>query len=157
MDAKENICACFIKIGFNPNLTAQDFDDLDKIFTPYIWGSNGIDKALKQLKHRDYGNDLVLILFQFNIIPTPTELVKLKEIEPYRKTERAIGIPIIVTNDNFFNKPESGRYDFLKQSILHKLDLLSEVVKQKKLDTKSDLLKSDLEMKIDSIFSIADV
>ena len=157
MDAKENICACFIKIGFNPNLGAQDFADLDKIFTPYIWGANGIDKALKQLKHKDYGKDLLLILFQFNVIPSPTELLGLKEIESYRKTEKAIGIPIIVTNENFFNKPESGRNDFLKQSILHKLDLLSVVVKQKKLDTKTDLLKSDLEMKIDSVFSTTDV
>jgi hypothetical protein len=59
--------------------------------------------------------------------------------------EKAIGIPIIVNDENFFNKSEEGRYSFLKQSIFQKLELLAEVVRKKKLDTKMDLLKSDLQ------------
>jgi hypothetical protein len=73
------------------------------------------------------------------------ELQKLKEIEPYRAKEKAIGIPIIVTDENFFSKSEEGRHSFLKQSILQKLDLLAEVVKKKKLDTNMEQLKSDLQ------------
>lgn len=69
----------------------------------------------------------------------------LKKIEAYRKNEKSIGIPIIVSEENFFSKSEEERYSFLKQSILQKLDLLTEVVKKKKLDTKMDLLKFDLE------------
>lgn len=141
----DNIFGCFMKIGFDPNLSEQDFANLDKAFSPYIWGDKGISDTLKKLKHEDYGKDLVLALFQFNVKPTPMELQRLKEIEPYRKNEKAIGIPIIVTDENFFSKSEEGRYSFLKQSVLQKLDLLAEVVKKKKLDTKMDLLKADLQ------------
>lgn len=134
-----------MKIGFDPSLTEQDFANLDKAFTPYIWGEKGICDTLKKLKHEDYGKDLVLALFQFNVKPTPMELQRLKEIESYRKNEKSIGIPIIVNDENFFSKSEEGRYSFLKQSILQKLDLLAEVVKKKKLDTNMEQLKTDLQ------------
>jgi hypothetical protein len=145
MEVKDNIFGCFMKIGFDPNLSEQDFMNLDKAFSPYIWGERGISNTLKKLKHEDYGKDLVLALFQFNVKPTPMELQRLKEIEPYRSKEKAIGIPIIVTDENFFSKPEEGRYNFLKQSIFQKLDLLAEVVKKKKLDTNMEQLKTDLQ------------
>lgn len=145
MEVKDNIFGCFFKVGFDPNLTEQNFSNLADTFKAYIWGEKGICNTLKKLKHEDYGKDLVLALFQFNVKPTPMELQRLKEIEPYRSKEKAIGIPIIVTDENFFSKSEEGRYSFLKQSIFQKLDLLAEVVKKKKLDTKMDLLKADLE------------
>lgn len=145
MEMKDNIFGCFFKVGFDPNLSEQDFTAIANTFKTYIWGDKGICDTLKKLKHADYGEDLVLALFQFNVNPTFMELQKLKEIEPYRKNERAIGIPIIVNDENFFSKSDEERYSFLKQSILQKLDLLTEVVKKKKLDTKMDLLKADLQ------------
>lgn len=145
MKIKDNIFGCYFKVGFDPNLSEQDFTALANSFQTYIWGSKGICETLKKLKHEDYGKDLVLVLFQFNVKPTLMELQKLKEIEPYRKNERAIGIPIIVNDENFFSKSEEGRYSFFKQSILQKLDLLAEVVKNKKLDTKMELLRTDLQ------------
>lgn len=145
MEMKDNIFGCFFKVGFDPNLNEQDFADLANTFKPYIWGEKGICDTLKKLKHEDYGKDLLLVLFQFNVKPTSMELQTLKEIEPYRKNEKSIGIPIIVTDENFFSKSEEGRYNFLKQSFLQKLDLLAEVVKMKKLDTKIEQLKSDLQ------------
>jgi len=72
-------------------------------------------------------------------------LQKLKEIESYRKNEKSIGIPVIVNDENFYSKSENGRYNFLKQSIFQKLELLSEVVHKKKLDTKMEQLKNDLQ------------
>ena len=80
-----------------------------------------------------------------SVNPIPYMLENLKEIEGYRKKEKAIGIPIIITDDNFFNRTEAERYYFLKESMLKKLDLLAEVIKKKKLDTNVELLKSDLE------------
>lgn len=120
-------------------------DEQGVLFRTYIWGDEGIGNVLKALSYENYGNDMKRILFQFYVNPIPYEQQNLKEIEPYRVREKAIGIPIIVTNENFFSKSEEGRYSFIKQSILQKLDLLSEVVKKKKLDTKMDLLKADLE------------
>jgi hypothetical protein len=49
-----------MKIGFDPNLSERDFMNLDKAFSPYIWGEKGISDTLKKLKHKDYGKDLAL-------------------------------------------------------------------------------------------------
>ena len=140
------ILGCFVKFGFDPNLTEQDFNDLEKIFTPYVWGEKGVATILKELKKNlYYGKDLELALFQFHVKPTQLELSYLKEIGRFSSKEKAIGIPIIINDENFFTKSEGDRYDFLKQSILQKLDLLAEVVKKKKLDTNMEQLKIDLE------------
>ena len=143
-----NIFGCYVSY---PSLMYGATDEQMKnvreqgdLFSTYIWGNKGISDMLKRLKYENYGNDLKLALFQFYIKPIPYLLQHLKEIESYRKKEKAIGIPIIVTDENFFNKSEEERYNFLKQSILQKLDLLAEVVKKKKLDTDMDKLKSDL-------------
>lgn len=144
MEVKNNILGCFIKIGFDPNLTEQDFNNLDRESTPYIFGEKGISKKLKKLNYRDYGEDLELALFKFYIKPTLLELQSIKEIESYRKKEKSIGIPIIVNDENFFSKTEEDRYDFLKESIFQKLELLTEVVKKKKLDTDIEKLEEDL-------------
>lgn len=142
---KTNILGCFFTIGFDPNLREQDFTDLANQFRPYIWGDRGICDKLEKLKIKDYGNDLILVLFEFNVKPTPIELSYLREIESYRKKEKAIGIPIIVTDENFFSKTEEERYRFLKETILNKMDLLENVVKKKKLDTDVKKLKADID------------
>jgi hypothetical protein len=115
------------------------------LFRTYIWGEKGIGHILKKLKHSDYGNDLMLILFQFYVNPDLDLLAALKEIENYRKKEKSIGIPIVVNQVNFFSKSEEGRYSFLKQSLLQKLDILAVVVEKKKLDTRMDLVRTDLQ------------
>jgi len=115
------------------------------LFCSYIWGEKGISNTLKTLKHENYGNDMNLILFQFYVNPIAYELEHLKEIENYRKKEKSIGIPVIVNNENFFSKSEQKRFEFLKQAIFEKLDLLNNLIKKKKLDTNIELLKADLQ------------
>jgi len=145
MRDKENILGCFIKVGFDPNLSEQEFMELADSFRPYIWGENGLCNRWTGLKYVKYGEDLERALFQFHVKPTLTELLKSKEIEGYRRKERSIGIPIIINDENFFSKSETGRFEFLKQTLLHKLDVLAEVVRKKKLDTNIELLKADVE------------
>lgn len=140
----DSILGCFIKIGFDPKLNRQDFMNMSKEFRPYIGGEKGISNTLKKLKYKDYGKDLELALFEFHVKPTLIEIQYLRKIGRYRKKEKSIGAPIIITDKNFFDKSEADRYAFLKQSIFDKLDLLEEVVKKKKLDTNMELLKSDL-------------
>ncbi|MDR0866130.1 MAG: hypothetical protein LBO74_14535 [Candidatus Symbiothrix sp.] len=140
------ILGCYVQIGFDPNLREQDFMNLNESFTPYIWKEHGVSTVLKKMKtNRFFGQDLDLALFQFYVKPTPIELQYLKEIGAYRRKEKSIGIPIIVNDENFFNKSEEDRYNFIKTSILLKMDLLEDVVKKKKLDTNMDLLKKDLQ------------
>lgn len=136
INSNENILGCFVSSTIG--------DENGNVFRSYIYGENNLSETIKMLKHNDYGEDLKLILFQFYVNPIPYLLENLKPIENYRKSEKAIGIPIIVNDENFFSKSESERYDFLRESILQKLDLLAEVVKKKKLDTNIKLLKSDL-------------
>lgn len=145
---ENNILGFFVSNSADAQWSESEIDfafEQGRLFRNYLWGKNGFAETLKKLNKQDYGNDLVMILFQFYIKPIPEILENLKEIEPYRKKEKSIGIPIIVTDENFFSKSEKGRYSFLKKSILQKLELLANVVKQKKLDTKMDLLKSDVQ------------
>jgi len=132
---ERNIIGCFV--------SSMNGDSNGILFRDYIWKENGFCDDLKRLNHEDYGKDLILILFKFYVNPIPYLLQNLKEIENYRKNEKSIGIPVIITDENFFSRSEEGRYDFLKKSILQKLDLLAEVVKKKKLDTNVKRLKDD--------------
>ena len=149
MNNTENIFGCFVSVTQPYANVNQEIKDLaleqGRLFRSYIWSEKGICNTLKKLNHVDYGKDLKLVLFQFYVNPLPVEVQNLKAIENYRKREKSIGMSIIVNDENFFSKSEKGRYNFLKKSILQKLDLLVNVVKQKKLDTKMDLLKSDVQ------------
>ena len=116
-------------------------------FRTYIWGEKGIDVLLKSLSYVDYGKDLKRILFQFYIMPCDYERIHIKEIEQYRKKEKAIGIPIIVER-SFFQFSETERREFLVSSMLLKFNLLRDVVKKKKLDTNMINLIHDLKIKL---------
>lgn len=118
-------------------------------FRSYIWGKKGIDVFLKSLSYVDYGKDLKRILFQFYIMPCDFERIHIKEIEQYRKKEKAIGIPIIVER-SFFQFSETERRKFLVSSMLSKFNLLGNVVKNKKLDTNMTKLVHDFTCKLDA-------
>jgi len=148
MNGIDNILGVYVggaSVYFEDDQQTKDLArEQTNLFSSYIWGEKGISNILKKLKHKDYGKDIVLILFQFYINPIPYLKDNLKEIENYRKAEKSIGIPIIVTNENFFGKSEEERNSFFETSILQKLDLLGELVKKKKLDTDIKLLKANL-------------
>ncbi len=140
----DNILGCFMKIGFDPNLKRGEAHELGNQVSSYIWGRSGICDKLKTLKSSDYGDDLQLVLFEFHVKPTPVELGYLKEIGFYHKKDKSIGIPIIITDENFFSKSDEERYMFLKETIVHKMDLLEAVIKRRKLDTNMEKLKADV-------------
>jgi hypothetical protein len=145
MREKTNILGCTEIAYYNHNLSEKENEDLRESFSLFLRGKDGIVNTLKSLNWEKYGKDIELILFQFEVNPVPYVLEHLKEIESYRKKEKSIGIPIIITDENFFDKSEKERCDFLKTSILQKMDLLEEVVKKKKLDTNMELLKKDIQ------------
>jgi len=146
---KKEILGCFVSQSVDSLWSQEKRDFIDKQgeeFRGYIWGKRGISELLKRLSKSNYGNDLEFVLFQFYVKPLPEELSYLKEIEAYRKKEKSIGIPIIISDENFFSKTERERYDFLGEVILMKMNLLTEVVKRRKLDTNMSLLISDLKV-----------
>ena len=100
-----NIFACFVSY---PSLVAdvseQTKDEAIKkgdMFRSYIWGEAGLDRFLKKIQYSDYGQDLKRILFQFYVLPCDYERVHIRNIENYRKREKAIGISIIIESDFF--------------------------------------------------------
>lgn len=144
----ENILGCFISWAANyadedPAIVERR-EKKSELFDTYIWGEFGIRDPLKTLKRSDYGEDLKLALLQFYVLPLLEQLAYLKEIERYRPKERSIGIPIIIHDENFFNRSDYERRAFLRTAILEKLDLLARVVKRNKLDTNIELLKADV-------------
>lgn len=144
----ENILGCFISWAANyadeDPATVEHREKKSKLFSTYIWDESGVAESLETLKRSDYGKDLQLALFQFYVLPLLEELAYLKEIERYRPKERSVGIPIIIHDENFFNRSDFERRKFLKEVILEKLDLLAVVVKRNKLDTNIGLLKADV-------------
>jgi hypothetical protein len=145
MEEKNKFMGCYVssppmKFDADPE-TKEVAEKKGELFRSYIWGENGIAHALNTLHGETFGKDLGIILFQFYVEPFPFQLAGIKEIEPYRKDEKSIGTPIIVNAANFFSKSDEGRYEFLKNAIMQKLDLISEIVKKRKLDTNMELLK----------------
>ena len=110
----------------------------------YLWKENGLTEKLKSLEWQFYGEDFHLILFQVYVKPIPYMRENLREIENYRRKEKAIGIPIIIDEDNFFKLDEKGRQKFFQETIDVKLDLLKEKIKRNKLDLNIRKLKDDV-------------
>lgn len=153
INQNNNIFGCFV---CDPpvNYDAKEEDRIDAsnkgdIFREYIWGDNGIDHVLKELVNIEYGKDVRLILFQFLLNPFPFQLSHIKEIENYRKDEKSIGVNIIITNTNFFNKTHQDRIKFLESSILDRLKIL-ESKYHKKIDTRFDLIVRELKKRFSS-------
>ena len=128
-DNDNNILGCFVS---GPSLyhdadqqTVDIATQKAELFRSYIWGEFGISVPLKTLNRSDYGRDLKLALFKFYTLPLIETLAVVKEIERYRPKERSIGIPIIIHDDNFFNRSDYERRVFLKNILLEKLDLLA--------------------------------
>jgi hypothetical protein len=149
MEKTTEIFGCFVSAA-QPSLDeSQENKDLaleqSRSFRKYIWGEPGICENLKKLNRDDYGKDLRLVLFQFFVNPRPATQQQFESIEVYDKREKAVAMPIAITSANFFDKSEELRYSFLKESILEKMKPLSEIVRLKKLDTKIEQLKIDLQ------------
>ena len=91
---RENIIRFFLSTDINESNT--------EFIKTYLWSENGMNEKLSTLKWDKYGKDIEMILFKIIINPTRIIKRKLKEIENYRKKEKAISIPIILENESFF-------------------------------------------------------
>lgn len=148
-----NIFACFVSY---PSLVAdvseQTKDEAIKkgdMFRSYIWGEAGLDRFLKKIQYSDYGQDLKRILFQFYVLPCDYERVHIRNIENYRKREKAIGISIIIESD-FFQYSDTQRKCILVSSIISKIEELKEIIEKNSLDTNFEQLVLDLRQELGS-------
>ena len=148
-----NIFACFVSY---PSLVAdvseQIKDEAIKkgdMFRSYIWGEAGLDRYLTNIQYSDYGQDLKRILFQFYVLPCDYERVHIRDIENYRKREKAIGISIIIESD-FFQYSDAQRKCILVSSIISKIEGLKDVIEKNRLDTNIEQLVLDLKQELSS-------
>ena len=146
-----NIFACFVSY---PSLVAdvseQTKDEAIKkgdMFRSYIWGEAGLDRFLKKIQYSDYGQDLKRILFQFYVLPCDYERVHIRDIENYRKREKAIGISIIIESD-FFQYSDAQRKYILVSSTISKIEELKEIIEKNRLDTNFERLVLDLRQEL---------
>ncbi|CAN0597178.1 unnamed protein product, partial [Ectocarpus sp. 12 AP-2014] len=104
---ENNIIGVYASFGFG--------ETKKELVKEYLWGEYGLKNKYYALKWQNYGNDVVLILFEFYVNPIPYLRGNLKEIGSYRRKEKAIGIPVIIDDENFFKLDETGRLEFLNQ------------------------------------------
>jgi len=130
-------------IGFYASFNSDGIEQ--EQIKAYLWGDDGLKNKLNSLKWQTYGKDLHLILFRVYVNPIPHLRFALREIENYKTKEKAIGIPVILDKDNFFNLDESNRQKFFKTIMLRKLELLQKKIKRNKLDLNIEKLKSDVD------------
>lgn len=159
MEDNKNIFGCFVSgssTNYNDSQVIRDLaKSKGKEFRKYIWGDNGISEPLKKLQYEDYGKDVKMVLFQFYVNPIPYLEENLKKSEIYRKREKSMGVPIIVNDENFFEKNEKDRYRFLMESIFDAVKIVEKIVEDKNLDTNMQLLKEDLEKVGNSILTFS--
>ena len=148
MIPRSKILGCFVS---DASVSYDDPEELktkrseqSAVFRGYVWGKDGVFDKLGVLGFEKYGQDLELILFQFYTNPLEIVAIRLREVEYYRRKERAIGVSVVVNERNFFNGSEMERQDFLRDIIVTKLELLGKTVKRGKLDTNIDLLQQDV-------------
>ncbi len=132
----DNIIGVFASFGYG--------ETNKELIKEYLWGVNGLKNQFSSLKWQDYGTDLILILFQFNVNPIPYLRENLKEIESYRRKEKSIGIPAILDDENFFQLNKNEQWNFLNAKIIEKLELVKEKVRRDKLDFNIDRLIMDV-------------
>ena len=119
------------------------------MFCSYICGDAGFVRFLKKFQYSDYGQDLKRILFQFYVLPCDYERMHIKDIENYRKREKAIGISIIIERD-YFQYYDAQRKCILVSSIISKIEGLKEVIEKNRLDTNFEQLVLDLKQELGS-------
>jgi hypothetical protein len=126
-------------LGFYASFNFGETDS--ELIRSYLWSENGLKNKFKSLKWHDFGTDLKLILFEIYVRPIAHERKNIKPIGNYRRKEQSVGIPIILDDNNFFGLEENERELYFKNTILEKLELLTEKIKRNKLDTNITELK----------------
>lgn len=143
---KENIIGFFLSLNIPSGSDEKEeeyYEGLGQEFAGYIWSPSGLANRLKTLEYQAFGKDIKLILFELNVFADQGKRAVLKDID-YRQREKAVGLPIFIDKNNFFDKSESARLEFLKKEILDKMNLMSDLVKSKNLDTKIEDLTAGI-------------
>ena len=126
-------------------LHAGDEESAD-MFTPYIWGSNGLGKRIKnQLDVSNLGFGLNLLLVKYYLEGKFSSYLPLEpKLGNYLKKNKDIGIDIGVTREAFHLREEFERREFIVDSTMKAVSLVQKRLSNKKLDVNFGLLTEKL-------------
>ena len=116
-------------------LHAGDEESAD-MFTPYIWGSNGLGKRIKnQLDVSNLGFGLNLLLVKYYLEGKFSSYLPLEpKLGNYLKKNKDIGIDIGVTREAFHLREEFERREFIEDSTMKAVSMVQKRLDRKKLD-----------------------
>ncbi|UOE40229.1 hypothetical protein MTP09_09920 [Chryseobacterium suipulveris] len=103
-------------------------------FQKLLWGENGLEERLSSVNTHNFEGNIDLVLFEFYLNPIDNLAIKIdKKPIDYRQNEKALGIRISITNDNFFNLKED-KIKLLLGLMIEKVNLLNDFIKSKKIE-----------------------
>lgn len=123
-------------------------ESVSQMFAPFIWKEHGLGSLLdKFLSSEHFENNLKLILIKFYVqgkfgINGPEGI----KVGKYSNKKREIHVEISVTPENFHNKDEFGRREFVLDNTLNAVKLVKEKLKKRKLDLEFDKLISEINL-----------
>lgn len=121
-------------------------ETVSEMFTPYIWQEHGLGTLFeKRFLNNDYGSDLKLLLIMFYVegkfeINGP----ELPKVSNYSKKNKNIRVAITARPEQFHNKNEFERREFIVDSTINAIKLVRDKVAKKRLNINFDELISNL-------------
>jgi hypothetical protein len=119
---------------------------VSEMFTPYIWEEHGFDSVLKnKFLKANYGPDLNLLLIMYYVegkfdINGPEFL----KVSNYSHKNKNISVAIMVRSEQFHNRNEFERREFIIDSTIKAIDQVRAKLEKKKLNIRFDELMSDI-------------
>ncbi|MDE3183515.1 MAG: hypothetical protein KGM16_08860 [Bacteroidota bacterium] len=122
-------------------------ESVSEMFSPYIWKEHGFGTLFENAYiNKSYGNDLKLILIMYYVegafnINGPENL----KVNNYSNKKKDISVAITVLPNQFHNRNEFERREFIVDSTLKAVKLVRDKLSKKKnLDIKFEELISDV-------------
>jgi hypothetical protein len=118
-----------------------------EMFTPYLWGSNGLANLLEPLKKKNYGSSLKLLLIEYYVEGEHSSAFNVPHIKVsnYSSKNKDISVKVPVRRIVFHDTDDLLRRKFLLQTTLEAIELVRIRLERKKLDVDIQRLRSDVE------------
>jgi hypothetical protein len=118
--------------------------DVSEMFTPYVWGQNGLGTRLVKELRQEYGSDLKLLLIMYYIegkfaVNGPEQA----KVNSYSNKNKDISVAISVTSKLFHLRNEFERREFIVDSSLFAIQMVEEKLKKRKLQIDFYMLSQD--------------
>ena len=118
------------------------------MFTPYLWGLNGLAKLLEPVKKKNYGPALKLLLIQYYVEGEYSSAFNVSAVKVmnYSSKNKDISVRVPVRRIDFHDTDDLHRRQFLVQTTIEAVELVHVRLEKKKLDVDMQRLRRDVEV-----------